>query len=346
MMSPRRLTSSFVSILVALGCAAAPAAAQRIELAWPTPNTAFRDGKPIEAYVQPTVSGLVTSGLFGCVRSDGTQFHEGLDLYPIARDRAGEATDKIFAVLPGVVRYINLRVGDSSYGRYLVLEHPEYTPAIYTLYAHLAAVAPGLKEGDRVASGQAIATMGRSAGGYSIPKERAHLHFEFGIRLTNAFQPWYEFKKFGSPNKHGLWNGMNLMGFDPLDFFERFRAREVNNFQEYFARMKPAVRVRVVSRVVPDYVERYPSLLTAPVPAEGVAGWEVAFNETGLPMAWTPLGAADVTGLRAGWPQVVEVDEERVRAGRCRSLVTRRRTGYIPGSDLENVLQMLFGWRR
>lgn len=332
-------------VIVLLCVCAAPVAAQRIDFAWPTPNPAFRDGRPIEDFVQPTVSGLVTSGLFGCVRSEGTQFHEGLDLYPISRDKRGEATDKIFAVLPGIVRHMNGKVGDSSYGRYLVLEHPEYTPAIYTLYAHLSAFAPDLKSGDRVASGQVLGTMGRSAGGYSIPKDRAHLHFEFGVRVTNDFQAWYLFREFGSPNQHGVWNGMNLIGFDPLDFFQRFRSREVNNFEEYFARMKPAVRVRVASRKIPDYIERYPSLLTAAVPAEGVGGWEVAFNSIGLPFAWTPLTEADVAGLRAGSSHVVFVDPEQVKATRCRQLVIARRAGHIPGRDVENVLQQLFGWR-
>ena len=51
-------------------------------LIWPTPNPAFQNGKPIEAYVQATVSGRVESGLFGCVRNGGSRFHEGLDLYP------------------------------------------------------------------------------------------------------------------------------------------------------------------------------------------------------------------------------------------------------------------------
>ena len=54
-------------------------------LIWPTPNQAFQRGEPIEAFVQPTVSGKVESGLFGCVRNDGAKFHEGLDLFPIQR---------------------------------------------------------------------------------------------------------------------------------------------------------------------------------------------------------------------------------------------------------------------
>jgi murein DD-endopeptidase MepM/ murein hydrolase activator NlpD len=338
-----RIKTSLLPVVLALTLL--PVRGQRIDFAWPTPNPAFRDGRPIEEFVQPTVSGLVTSGLFGCVRSEGTQFHEGLDLFPIARDAKGEATDRIYAVLPGVVRHVNGRAGDSSYGRYLVLEHPEYTPAIYTLYAHLSAFAPGIKAGDRIASGQVIGTMGRSAGGYSIPKERAHLHFEFGVRVTDDFQAWYDYRKFGSRNQHGVWNGMNLMGFDPLDFFERFRAREIDNFGDYFARMQPAVRVRIATSLVPDFVRRYPSLLTAQIPESGVGGWEVAFNLTGLPFAWTPLSSSEAASLKRNFPVVVEVDAQLVKAGRCRSLVISRRAGHVPGRDLETVLQQLFQLR-
>ena len=159
-------------------------AGPRIELSWPTPNTAYLEGKPIDAYVQPTVSGEVASGLFGCVRSGGGQFHEGVDLKPVSRDRRGEATDDIFATMSGVVRHINLRSGESSYGRYVVIEHPDLKPAVYTLYAHLSSVAPGLKTGEAVARGQVIATMGRSAGGYAIPRDRSHLHYEIGLVAT------------------------------------------------------------------------------------------------------------------------------------------------------------------
>ena len=59
------------------------------------PNPAFQQGKPLEAFIQPTSSGKLVSGLFGCVRNNGHKFHEGIDLYPIARDSSGEAIDKI-----------------------------------------------------------------------------------------------------------------------------------------------------------------------------------------------------------------------------------------------------------
>ncbi len=57
-----------------------------LALAWPTPNPAWAQGRPLEAYIQPTASGEINSGLFGGTRSGGRQFHEGIDLKPISRD--------------------------------------------------------------------------------------------------------------------------------------------------------------------------------------------------------------------------------------------------------------------
>lgn len=326
-------------------CPALFAAEPRIELVWPTPNTAFLEGKPIDAYVQPTVSGEATSGLFGSVRSGGTQFHEGVDLKPLARDKRGEPTDDVFATMAGVVRHVNLRPGDSSYGRYVVIEHPELKPAVYTLYAHLSAVAAGVKAGDRVERGQVIATMGRSAGGYTIPKDRAHLHYEIGLVATRWFQSWYDWKKFGSANDHGIYNGMNLMGVDALDFFNRFRARTVDNFKEYFAQLPAVARVRIATNRVPDFVQRYPELLTEELPASGVAGWEVKVSSTGLPFSWTPLKAADVTGFRANEVRLSDVDAEALKHFRGKSIAVSRRGHYTPGRDLETMLQLVFGLR-
>jgi peptidoglycan LD-endopeptidase LytH len=321
------------------------AAGPRIELVWPTPNKAYVEGKGIEAYVQPTVSGEPTSGLFGCVRSNGAQFHEGVDMKPVSRDRQGEPTDDVFAAMTGIVRHINLRAGESSYGRYVVIEHPDLRPAVYTLYAHLSAVKPGLKPGDAVTIGQVIATMGRSSGGYVIPKDRAHLHFEIGLVMTRQFQSWYGWKEFGSPNEQGIYNGMNLMGINALDFLDQFRARRVNNFAEYFAQLPAVATVRIATRRTPDFVQRYPELLTAEIPLAGVAGWQVKVNATGLPFAWTPLSATDVIGFKAEEVRLSDVDAQALKAFRCKSIAVQRKGVYAPGKDLDTMLQLVFGLR-
>lgn len=334
--------------LLALSLLAAPfAPAQRIEFSWPTPNRAWEQGRDYQAWVQPTVSGDPESGLFGCVRSHGAQFHEGLDIRAVSRDARGEPADAVFAAMDGVVRHVNAAPGNSNYGRYLVLEHPGAAPAVYTLYAHLAKIAPGIAPGATVTRGQTIATMGRSEGSAAIPKDRAHLHFEIGLMVTTNFAAWYAGNKsLGSPNEQGLWNGMNLMGIDPNDFLREWRLRRVDNFQQYLDRMRAVVKVRVATSRTPDFITRYPALLRKPLPAGPVAGWEIECNGTGLPFAWTPLGPLEVMGLRPNSPQVVAADPALLRAWRCKSLARPLRGGgYAPGTDLSTMLQQVFGLR-
>jgi hypothetical protein len=199
--------------------------------------------------------------------------------------------------------------------------------------------------GSNVQLGQVIATMGHSAGGGGIPAERAHLHFEIGLMATTGFSSWYTWKKFGSTNEHGLWNGMNLMGLDPLDFLRQWRERRVDNFQQYFANMRSVVRVRVVTSRTPDFIRRYPALLRKPLPLGFVSGWEIECNATGLPFAWTPLGPAEVAGLRSESVHIQSVEAASVRAYRCKSLVKQRGSSYGPGGDLQTMLQLIFGLR-
>ena len=322
------------------------ARAQRVELTWPAPNDAYTADHPIAELLQHAGSGEAESGGFGGVRSGGGQFHEGIDIQPTKRDRRGEATDPVFAAMDGVVRHISMHPGKSNYGRYVVLEHPGVTPAIYTLYAHLAKVTTGLRLGATVSRGQALGVMGRSASGYAIPKARAHLHFEMGLVVTRDFQRWYnaklKAKQFGSPNEHGLYNGMNLMGFDPLDFCRKHRARRVHNFQQYIDRMEPVVKLRIATTRTPDFVQRYPSLVTKDLPLM-VAGWEIWCNWTGLPYRWTPLTSVDVAGMRPNQVRILEVNRAEERRQRSKSLAVSRKGGWVPGEDLQTVLQQLFG---
>lgn len=333
------------SLMVLAGCAlilGSAGAAGRIEIVWPTPSTAWAEGKAASAFLQHAGSGEPESGGFGGVRSAGSQFHEGIDIKPVRRDRRGEPTDSIFAAMSGVVRHVSSTAGNSNYGRYLVLEHPDAAPGVYTLYAHLARIAPGLRSGVPVEMGQVLGTMGHSSS-YVIPRDRAHLHFEIGLMITRGFQNWYDGRKFGSRNEHNLWNGMNLMGIDPLDFLSDWRARRVNTFQEYFARMESSVRLRIATTKVPDFVTRYPALLTKPIPPT-LGGWEIRFNWTGLPFQWTPLAPMETIGLPAHQPVIAEADAAMERRQRSKSVAVMRQGRWVPGSDLQTVLQQLFGF--
>ena len=334
----------FLALTLTPILALAALAHDRIELAWPTPNKAWEEGQPFTAFIQPTASGEPITGCFGSVRSGGTKFHEGIDIKPVARDRHGEPVDQVSAAMPGVVRYVNNHPGDGNYGRYIVIEHADLSPAVYTLYAHLASVLPGIAPGVRVERGQPIAIMGHSSGS-RIPLDRAHLHFEIGVMMTRDFQSWYNWKKFGSPNEHGAWNGMNLMGLDPLDFFNHWRDHRMDTFQAYFEQMKAQVTLRIATRKVPDFILRYPSLLKAPLPEGPIGGWQIDFDWTGLPFAWRPLALVEVMGQATNHLTILQVDHTSVVQHRAKVLVRPQGSGFMPGHDLQMVLQQLFDLR-
>ena len=108
------------------------------------------------------VKGLVPGcGYFGCPRPG--HLHNGIDLLaptgtPVHASDAGEV-----ALLESI--------GESGgYGNFLCIQH---RPHLATCYAHLSAVAEGMKLGARVGRGDVIGLVG-STGSASAP----HLHFE------------------------------------------------------------------------------------------------------------------------------------------------------------------------
>lgn len=297
-------------------------------LIWPTPNPAFAEGQPIEAFVQPTSSGRAESGLFGCVRNGGAKFHEGLDLFPVKRNRRGEPLDPVYAILPGQVAYISEIAGHSSYGRYVVVVHDGESPAFHSLYAHLASIDPAIKVGSRVEAGTVLGVMGRSAAGYAIPRTRAHLHLELGVKLTDDFQFWFDRQGFGSRNWHGNWNGMNLVSVDPLDFYRAMRTGEVSGFYQYLQRLPVTARIRVHTAKIPDFVQNYPALVTRNYDRRRVVAWDIAFTPFGLPKEWTPRYSEEGLGGRAGEVRVLAYNPQLLEAQTCRQVI--RMGGKVP----------------
>ena len=80
----------------------------------PTPNQALLQPGGEDAYFVGTVGRTWESGTFGCVRTEGRQFHEGLDIRPVERDSKGEAADPVLAAADGSVAYVNTNPGLSN----------------------------------------------------------------------------------------------------------------------------------------------------------------------------------------------------------------------------------------
>jgi hypothetical protein len=313
------------------------------ELLWPLAKNPLAAGQSYPSFVQPTASGEPESALFGCIRTNGKRFHEAIDIAPVDQRRRGEATDPVLAVHDGVVRHISLLSGNSSYGRYVVLEHPGLNLQIYSLYAHLSKVEPGLAVGQVVKAGDPLGIMGRSAGGYTIPRSRAHLHLEVGLRLSDSFEEWYRRQAYPNPNQHGSFNGMNLIGWDPLDYYQAWQAGRVDSPLEYIEQIKPAAMVHVLTDRQPDFVKRYPELVLPGCDPSHQAGWEVLLSPWGLPLSLKALTADELKGVnRPGDISVVGVDTTALDRFACRRIIKEQNGKVTLGSGGKTIMELLF----
>ncbi len=212
-----------VAVIVASICAASG-----LELNLPTENRNLFTGHPerFYMYVDRTFEGEVSQpwegGAFGFVRSpvrvNGqvvmTRFHEGIDIAPVKRDRAGNPLDLVMSIAAGKVVHISPISGRSNYGKYVVVEHIFDESKVYSLYAHLAEITSAI--GDPVRTGSVLGRMGYT--GVGLNRTRAHVHLELGFLMSEHYEGWHQ-KNFGSANYHGNFNGMNLAGIDIATFF-------------------------------------------------------------------------------------------------------------------------------
>ncbi len=308
---------------------------------WPTPNDAFFRGQPLDSFIQPTASGQVLSGTFGCVRNNGRRFHEGIDIKAIRRNKRNEPIDDIRAVFPGTVAYINRRPGNSAYGCYIVLEHIEEGFRFYTLYAHLASITNGLATGQSVNQGTVLGIMGHTGGG-GIPKARAHLHFEIGVSIgtREIFEKWYQAQRYTVRNFHGAWNGFNLVGFDPLDFY-----RKKLSPLRYVQSLPPAFTLKVGKKGLPSYLEKCRELISVPLPSyHNVLGWEIDFSWFGLPTRWKPL-LKDAPKEGSVLLTHVYTTELCIHGSRD-TIRTGAKGKYVMGRVLEKIVKLLFNWSK
>lgn len=212
---------------------------------------------------QPTAAGTIESALYGTARNAkrgkflSASFHEGIDIAPLHRDKKGMPLDQARAIMNGRVAYYSRFPGNSNYGRYIVLLHPDKMGEIYSLYAHLAAIEPGIAIGQEVAAGTVIGKMGNSSS-TGIPVVRAHLHLEIGVLLNSNFSKWYHQQKL-KPD-HGIFHGWNLAGVDPLGVYAEHRRTPNFTFTDYLHTVPSAYEIILPAQPLLDYFRRYPVL--------------------------------------------------------------------------------------
>ena len=308
----------------------------------PTANKAIFNANDQEEYFVGTIGKPWTSGTFGCVRSGGWQMHEGLDIRCLQRDRSGESTDPVYATADARVAYINKKASLSNYGNYIVLQHVIDGLEVYSVYAHLREIQPGLKVGQLIKGGQQIAVMGRTTNTREgISKDRAHVHFEIDFFVNDRFTYWYRKTFPGQRNDHGLWNGQNMIGIDPrLALLQSARLGEKFDLVAFVQSQPELCRVFVRKKDF-AWARRYRVLVKKNPIAEkqGIAGYEIALSFSGLPFQLIPRAASEIKGTSKY--QVLSVNESEYQKSPCRRLVTPEGGRWKLGNNGVRLLDLL-----
>jgi murein DD-endopeptidase MepM/ murein hydrolase activator NlpD len=331
------MTRLFVTLAVAV--LSAIAAFAQTPFQFPTANHAlFEPGQELKFFAPTAPEKPWTSGSFGCVRNYGYRMHEGLDILHLHTDKHGEPTDPVMATADGTVVYVSTKAGLSNYGKYIVIRHIIEGLEIYSLYAHLSDIQTGIVAGKPVKAGDVIATMGRTSSNETIAKDRAHCHFELNVFVNENFNSWYK-KYFTERNDHGIWNGQNLNGLDPREILlgERDPKFSLLNFVRGQTEL---CRVLVRATIFP-YLKRYaPLVLKNPrAENEGVAGYEVALNYSGVAFTLMPRAASEIKGTAKF--QLLSVNEKEAKANPCRKLVEQRGGRWQLAENGQHELELL-----
>ncbi|HSP45798.1 MAG TPA: M23 family metallopeptidase, partial [Chthoniobacterales bacterium] len=284
------------------GLAAIPASgAEPLNLALPTDNDAlFRgDGPAFYQYIERDYHGEKSTpwegGRYGFVRnpvetSAGivyTRLHEGIDIRPLQRDANGEPFDVVRAIAPGVVVHVSETAGYSNYGRYVVVEHRFDGCKYYSLYGHLSSIT--VRNGQPVEQRDQLGVMGHT--GEGLNQARAHVHLELNLMLSRHFESWHNTYFKNDPNRHGLYNGLNLVGLDIARLYLALQKRPGLTIPEFVAEEETLCRVSVPASKNFDLPRFYPWLVTQKTEGEP-AGWEVSFNRAGVPLKIQASGKA------------------------------------------------------
>jgi hypothetical protein len=283
------ITTAFVLLLSSV----APAATGTVLL--PTANDHLFKGEPEKFYmhVDRTFEGVTSKpwegGAYGYVRTpmriNGEvvmcKFHEGIDIAPMERDKAGNPLDIINSIADGTVAYISAIAGNSNYGKYVVVEHSWNNTAVFSIYAHLSDIT--CKVGDAVKAGGPLGKMGFTGAG--IDRARSHLHLEIALKLSERFDDWNK-ATGGSKNLHGNFNGQNFTGVDAAQFFLERQKNPELEFNSFVLSTPVHFKVSVPSKgIIPEFARRHNWMLRGD--AAKARSWEISFTSTGQPVVFT-----------------------------------------------------------
>lgn len=287
----------FILLVFLLTSTLAPAEVKPLGLVLPTRNRAIfsEDPSRFYQYVDRTFDGremkVWQAGKFGYVRNPVrtnsgiifTRFHEGIDIAPVERDKNGNPLDTVRSIAEGRVVYASNSAHQSNYGKYVVIEHDWGYGLFFSLYAHLSSISATV--GEKVSPGSPLGIMGYT--GRGIDRTRAHVHVELNLILQSKFGKWHD-QAYTSPNYHGQYNGLNLIGVDIADLFIAHSRNPKITLPQFIAGMDTYFKVTVPRTGSIEVMENYPWMAREMARAKNKPSWEISFSSSGIPLSVRP----------------------------------------------------------
>jgi murein DD-endopeptidase MepM/ murein hydrolase activator NlpD len=314
-----------------------------VDLALPTDNDAiFHGGGPdFYQYIERDYGGEKSTpwegGQYGFVRDPEqtragivyTRFHEGIDIRPLHRDERGEPLDEVRAIADGKVVYTNLAPAYSNYGKYIVIEHRWDGSPYFSLYGHLSKI--DVRSGDAVHRRQHIAVMGYT--GVGINRERAHLHLELNLMLTHKFQEWYDAFHQDDPNRHGIYNGINLCGLDIARLYLALREKPALTIPQFIGQEEIFYKVAIPKSRHFELPKLYPWMVSGTTEPRS---WTVSFARSGLPLRIEP------SDRKVKQPEIVYVKASALNASYLTNGIATGPTSHAHLTDYgQQMLRLL-----
>jgi murein DD-endopeptidase MepM/ murein hydrolase activator NlpD len=270
---------------------------QALDLVLPTDNDAlFRGGgAAFYQYIERDYKGQKSTpwegGQYGFVRDPVetgsgivyARFHEGIDIRCLHRDEHGEPLDEVRAIGPGKVVHANFVPAYSNYGKYIVIEHRWDGSPYYSLYGHLSAI--DVRVGQSVQRGEHLGIMGYTGAG--LNQARAHLHLELNLILSHHFEGWYDQLYKREPNRHGIYNGINLNGIDIARLYLELRKNPTLTIPEFLDQEETFYKVTVPRSRHFELPKNYPWMMKGDANKK-IASWEVSFARSDVPLKIEP----------------------------------------------------------
>lgn len=280
-----------------------------LDLRLPTENTALLAGPTADyfQFVDRDFEGQKSTpwegGQFGFFRDPRrigstlayARFHEGMDVKPLRRDAVGNPLDDVHAILPGEVVYVAASASLSNYGRYLVVKHDWGEGPFFSLYAHLREAK--VVAGQKVAAGSVLGRMGYTGSG--IDQRRAHVHVELNVFLNSQFEAWHA-ANFSTPNHHGIYNGLNLLGLNIQDLYAAHQKNPALSVAKFIQDSEARYEITIPGSATMEIAKRYRWLGGDTILAIVPPSWQVRCTSWGLPISVKP-GAKSVAIPQVTW---------------------------------------------